>query len=171
VVYQKGLDLGIQALAELSDLDWVWTIAGDGKYRAELELQAKQLGIADRIHFVGWQSKEQLAALYQQANLFVFPSRHEGMPNAVLEAMASGLPVVASQIAGSEELVLHDQTGLLFPSEDAAGLQVGLRKLLLDVSLRKQMGSAGRERVEAEYTWRGVAARYIELLSEITGTD
>lgn len=171
VVYQKGLDLGIQALAELNDIDWKWTIAGDGKYRAELEAQAEQHGIADRIHFVGWQSKEQLAALYQQANLFVFPSRHEGMPNAVLEAMASGLPVVASEIAGSEELVVHDQTGLLFPSEDAARLREGLKKLLLDAALRKQMGSAGRARVEAEYTWSSVAAHYINLLSEITGTD
>ena len=171
VVYQKGLDLGMQALAELEDLDWEWTIAGDGNCRAELQVQAEQLGISSRIHFVGWQSKEQLAALYRQANLFVFPSRHEGMPNAMLEAMACGLPVIASEIAGSEELVLHNQTGLLFPSEDVVGLRDELRVLLVDAALRKRMGAAGRARVEAEYTWGGVAARYIDLLSEITGTD
>ncbi len=167
VVHQKGLDLGIKALAGLGDLDWEWTIAGDGKSRNPLQIQAEQLGIADRINFVGWQSKEELNALYQKSNLFLFPSRHEGMPNAVLEAMACGLPVIASKIAGSEELVLHKKTGLLIESEDVESLRKGLKELMPDDQARKQMGIAGRDRVEKKYSWHEVAASYIVRLTKI----
>jgi glycogen(starch) synthase len=171
VVFQKGLDLGMWAMAQIPQLEWKWTIAGDGGYREELEAQAKHLGIADRVDFVGWQSKEQLTALYQQANLFLFPSRHEGMPNAMLEAMASGLPVIASNIAGSEELVVHNKTGLLFPSEDREALKEDLLRLLPDAALRRQMGDASRLRVEDQYSWEEVANRYLTILSEIKGMD
>ena len=170
VVYQKGLDLALSVLTSLKEYDWEWTIAGDGVARQELELLAKQLKIDDRIHFVGWQSKEQLTTLYHTANIFLFPSRHEGMPNAVLEAMASGLPVVASEIAGNEELVLPNQTGILFTSEDQNGLRQGLERLLSNAELRQQMGAAGRRRVESEYTWDKVAREYTSLISKITGS-
>ena len=74
---------------------------------------AEEYGINGRIRFAGWLSSEQLKEQYAAANVFLFPSRHEGMPNAVLEAMASGLPVVATRIAGNEELVVDGETGSL----------------------------------------------------------
>lgn len=169
VVYQKGFDLGMHALAELRDLAWTWTIAGDGGARPELELMAKELGIAERIRFVGWQEKEQLRSLYQDANLFLFPSRHEGMPNAVLEAMASGLPVIATQIAGSEELVVHNETGLLVPADDVQMLTNALKTLVPDEAARERMGKASRLKVEKEYSWASVASQYIQLSKEILG--
>ena len=167
VVYQKGLDLGMRALAELRDLDWTWTIAGDGGALPELKELAQEFGIAERIKFVGWQEKEQLHVLYKDANLFLFPSRHEGMPNAVLEAMASGLPVIATQIAGSEELVVHNETGLLVPTEDWKMITNDLKTLITDEVARKQMGAASRIRVEAKYSWVSVASHYIHLAEEV----
>ena len=166
IVYQKGLDLGLRALAQLKDLDWHWSIAGDGPQMEPLQSLARELGISERVTFLGWQSKEDLAQAYQQANLFLFPSRHEGMPNAVLEAMSSGLPVVATRIAGSEELVLDGETGLLVPSEDVDALRDALRTVLSDAVLREKMGTASRLRVEREYSWESVALQYSEYLKK-----
>jgi len=171
LVYQKGLDLAARALSELKDLDWGWVISGDGSYRSEMEALCIELGISDRVIFTGWQTRQQLKDRYHDANLFVFPSRHEGMPNAVLEAMASGLPVVASRIAGNEELVIPGKTGLLVPVESISDLRSSLRALIEDEESRTKMGAAGRDRVEASYSWVFVAGEYSHLLSKMLETD
>lgn len=168
VVYQKGLDVLFEALARLRDLPWQLTIVGDGPYRAVLESQAEALGLRERIRFAGWQSPERIPDFYRQANLFVFPSRDEGMPNAVLEAMASGLPVVATRIAGNEELITPE-TGRLVPKENVVALSGALGELLRDAALRQQMGEAARQRVMAHYTWEAAARRYLALIQEVVG--
>ena len=167
LVHQKGLDLAMHALAGLKDREWEWVIVGDGPQMNGLKSLAKKLGIDDRIVFSGWQSRDQLNDQYKQSNLFLFPSRHEGMPNAVLEAMASGLPVIASHIAGNEELVVNNETGLLMPSENVAALRDALEKLLDNVPLRKQMGGASRRRVEEHYSWDNTAQQYALLLERV----
>lgn len=167
LVHQKGLDLAMRALGGLKEFPWEWRIAGDGPQRAGLQSLAKQLGIEDRVFFLGWQSREELLACYQQANIFLFPSRHEGMPNAMLEAMASGLPVIASCIAGNEDLVVSGETGYLVPSEDVESLQVALKKLLMDPTLREQLGRASRQHVEANYNWESTAQQYVFLLEKV----
>jgi glycogen(starch) synthase len=132
-----------------------------------LKVLARELGIAERVHFLGWQSREQLLEQYQWSNLFLFPSRHEGMPNAVLEAMASGLPVIASRIAGNEELVLQEKTGFLVESENVNSLQSALLKLMKNSSLRETMGTASRRRVEEFYSWQNTAKQYEHLLEKV----
>jgi len=169
VVYQKGFDLGLRALAGLQHINWEWRIAGDGPEMDGLKSLAHELGIAERVTFLGWHSREDLAQWYHRSNLFLFPSRHEGMPNAVLEAMASGLPVVATRIAGSEELVVDGLTGLLVNTEDVDSLRDGLRRLLVEEKTREQMGRASRKRVEEEYSWENVARQYSEYLEKIGG--
>ncbi len=166
LVHQKGLDLAMHALADLKDMEWEWVIVGDGPQMHTLKSLAQKLELEEHIVFTGWQSREQLNEHYKQSNLFLFPSRHEGMPNAVLEAMASGLPVIASQIAGNEELVSNDETGLLVPSEDVEALRESLKKLLNDVPLRKQMGMASRRRVEENYSWENTAKQYALILEQ-----
>jgi glycosyltransferase involved in cell wall biosynthesis len=167
LVHQKGLDLAMRALAELKELEWEWCIAGDGPQINVLRTLANELGIQDRISFPGWRSHAELVECYKGSNLFLFPSRHEGMPNVVLEAMASGLPIIASRIAGNEDLVVDGETGLLFPSEDVASLRVALRKLLTDSSQRQVMGNASRRRVEALYSWETTAQQYALLLERV----
>jgi len=166
IVYQKGLDLLFDALGQLKDLPWQLDLVGDGPRVSHLKEQAASLGLADKIRFLGWLSRAELPKTYQQANLFVYPSRHEGMPNAVLEAMASGLPVLATRIAGNEELVSAD-TGVLVAPEDAAALQAALGPLLVDAGLRQRLGSAARQRVEQTYSWHGVAQAYLDLMRKI----
>lgn len=167
LVHQKGLDLAMYALEGLKELDWEWCIAGDGPEMHTLQALARQLGIADRIQFLGWQSREQLVETYHQTNVFLFPSRHEGMPNAVLEAMASGMPVIASCIAGNEELVVNDKTGYLVASEDMEALQSALKKLLSDPVLRQEMGRTSRQLVEHSYSWESTARQYAHLLEKV----
>lgn len=167
LVYQKGIDLAIRALARLRDFDWQWHIAGDGPRMDTLRSLAREQGIDDRVVFLGWQSREELLQCYQQSNLFLFPSRHEGMPNAVLEAMASGLPVIASRIAGNEELVLHEKTGLLVESENLESLTAALQELIQDPSRAQQMGAASRQRVEESFGWENTARQYAALLEKV----
>ena len=166
LVYQKGLDLAMCALAGLKDIRWEWHIAGDGPQMQALQSLAKELDVEGRVIFHGWQAREKLIELYKQCNLFLFPSRHEGMPNAVLEAMASGLPVIASRIAGSEELVMDGETGFLVPSEDVESLGVAIRKMVNDMALREKMGAASYRRVEEHYSWETTARQYALLLEK-----
>lgn len=167
IVHQKGLDLAMRALAGLKDLEWEWNIVGDGPQMDALQSLAKALGIDDRVSFLGWQSRENLIKRYKQSNLLLFPSRDEGMPNAVLEAMASGLPVIASRIAGNEELVVDGETGILFPSEDRDSLHDALHKLIADSSLRQKMGIASRCRAGEHYSWENTARQYAFLLEKV----
>ena len=167
VVFQKGLDVLFRALAALpTELDWELEIIGDGDARPALTLEAAQLGIAPRLTFSGWQDRAVIAERYRAADLFVFPSRDEGMPNVVLEAMASGLPIVATAIAGSEELVREGENGHLVPTENAPALTDALARLITQPETRRALGRASRERIEREYTWARVAACYLDLLRE-----
>jgi glycosyltransferase involved in cell wall biosynthesis len=169
LVYQKGLDVLFDSLGRLKEFPWDLTLVGDGPQREALEESTQEKNIADRIVFKGWLDKDRLIRYYNKSNLFVFPSRHEGMPNAVLEAMASGLPVIATQIAGNEELIHPGKTGLLVPSGDVDALEKALRDLLPDPIRREQMGLAARVRVTKHYTWTQVARQYLSLFETITG--
>jgi glycosyltransferase involved in cell wall biosynthesis len=139
-------------------------LVGDGPQRRQLEALAASLGIADRVAFHGWQSKERVADFCRSASCLVNPSRYEGMPNTVLEAMASGLPVVASNVGGNNDLVVPGETGFLFDLPDVAALRRDLEALAGDPALGRSMGARGRDRAIAEHSWLGVAARYVELL-------
>lgn len=168
LVYQKGFDLGIRALARLKHLDWQWKIAGDGPEMESLKSLVREQGISHRVVFLGWQSREELLQCYKQSNLFLFPSRHEGMPNAVLEAMASGLPVIASRIAGNEELVLPQTTGLLVESENIDALTAALQELIDNPARGQHLGAASRQRVEQFFGWENTARQYEALLENIS---
>jgi glycosyltransferase involved in cell wall biosynthesis len=167
LVYQKGLDLLLEALSDLGDLTWRLTIVGDGPELVPLMEQAQSLGLDDQVDFVGWKSRRALNAYYQQANLFVFPSRHEGMPNALLEAMSSGLPAIATDIAGNQELVVDGKNGFLVPSGDVDALKKALRTLISQQTLRTEMGRAARQHILDSYSWQATAQAYLNLLKQV----
>ena len=171
VVYQKGLDLLLHALANLTDRGWTLTIVGDGPLRPSLETLAQNLGIAEQVKFVGWKKNDALWAEYQRANLFTYPSRHEGMPNVVLEAMAAGLPVIATRIAGNEELVVPETTGLLIEPENQQQLETALKSLMDDAARKAAFGAAARARTEQHYPWERVAEQYVKILERIVGSQ
>ncbi len=160
----KGPDVLLRALAQLKACDWHCTLVGDGPQRPELEALARSAGLTERLTFAGWQPRDALLSWYQRASVFVLPSRQEGMPNALLEAMACGLPAVATRVSGSAELVLEGETGFLVPPEDDTALAQALKELILSPSLRAAMGARARKRAEREYSWERAAGLYAEIM-------
>jgi glycosyltransferase involved in cell wall biosynthesis len=132
-------------------------IAGDGDLREELEARSAQLGLGKRIEFRG--DIDDVPALLRDADIYVQPSFQEGMPNSVLEAMAAGLPIVATQVSGNVDLVTDGDNGLLVPPGDAAALAAAIGRLLEDPALARRMGERSRMRVEREFGLPSVMAR------------
>jgi glycosyltransferase involved in cell wall biosynthesis len=163
LAYQKAPDVLLRALARITDKDFTCEIVGDGPDRAALEQLARELGLFDRIVFRGWVAREDLPACYHAADIVALPSRMEGMPNVVLEAMAHALPVVATDVPGTRDIVRADETGFLVPAEDDAALAAAIARLIEQPALRSAMGDAARARILAEHTWPQAAAAYLRL--------
>lgn len=136
------------------------TMVGDGPHRSMLEAEANRLGIVDAVSWLGWMAKPELAQLYRDVDIFLNPSLYEGMPNTVMEAMASGLPVIASAVAGNDELVEHDRTGLLFNLDDRDALAEAMVFLSANPHLRASYGRSGRAAVVSKYSWEATAQHY-----------
>jgi len=162
----KRLDVLLQAMRSLRDVHIV--IVGDGPERVRLEAMSARLGLASHIHFVGQQDdvRTWLAAM----DVFVLSSDWEGMSNAVLEAMAAELPVVATTVGGTPEVVVDGMTGLLVPPRDPQALAQAIHALLVDPERRNKMGQAGRDRVRHHFTVERMVEKteslYEQLLAE-----
>jgi glycosyltransferase involved in cell wall biosynthesis len=142
-------------------------VVGDGPMRVSLEELSIRLGIEKAVHFAGYQSRpEQFLGVM---DVFALTSRMEGLPLAILEAWASGLPVVASAVGGVPDLIDHGRTGLLFPSGEEATLANLLGELLRDTDRAHALGDAGREEVLARYDLQRMAADYERHYRELLG--
>lgn len=130
---------------------------GDGPSRGALVDESTSLGLAGRVHFVG--TLPNVPNPHGLLDISVLPSRTEGFPNAVVEAMAAGRPVVATAVGGTPEAVVPGRTGFLVPSGDQTSLHDALVQLLESPELRREFGSAGRERARVEYHVDAVLAR------------
>ncbi|CAO3439839.1 glycosyltransferase family 4 protein [Azospirillum doebereinerae] len=164
LVHQKAVDVMLAALAGLDGpARPLLTVVGDGPERSALEEQARRLGLEGCVTFAGWVARDRLADTYRAHDVLVSPSRFEGMSLVLQEAMACGLPVVATRIPGSEELIVDGVTGLLVAPEDAAGLAAAVARFTADPTLIRSWGLAGRRWVETRYTWRAAAEAYLAL--------
>jgi glycosyltransferase involved in cell wall biosynthesis len=141
----KGVYDLIDAAKELRDLPVLIQIAGHGVEYDNAVALVKELQLDECIQFLGWVNSEQKMNLLQKSDIYVLPSYFEGYPNALLEAMASGLPCVASRITSTPDIIEDGTTGLLFPAGDATALAAQLRKLVEDPQKRIQVGEAGRK--------------------------
>ena len=143
-------------------------IAGEGPEREKLEREARQLGLTEQIKFLGWQRA--MGSIFSRWDIFAMPSLTEGFPMAALEAMAHGLPVVATQVGGLPELVEDGRTGCLVPPSKPQALAGALRTLILDAKRRQEMGAAGRRRAREEFSVDRMvaqtAAMYESLLAK-----
>jgi glycosyltransferase involved in cell wall biosynthesis len=122
----------------------------------------QEAGLGERVRLLGY--REDVADLMAAADIFVLPSRFEGLPMSVIEAMLVGLPVIATNVRGPAEQVVPELTGLLVPSGDASALAAALGRLAADAALRGQMGAAGRKRAVQRYDEAKVVARTLDLL-------
>jgi L-malate glycosyltransferase len=165
---EKGHDVLIDAAAEVLRRfpDAQFEMVGHGGERPALEARAAALGVAHAVSFLG--HRDDIPARLAAADIFVLPSRSEAFPNAVLEAMASALPVVASSVGGILELVENGRTGLLAPPGNTFALADRLSRLMANPGLGNRLGEAARAEVEARYSFdRMVAAFERVYLSEL----
>jgi glycosyltransferase involved in cell wall biosynthesis len=147
----KGHDLLLEAFAAADPraVGAHLVLVGDGDRRPALEQQARDLGIADRVHLPGAEADPR--GVYGAMDIAAQASRSEGMPNALLEAGAAGLPIVATAVGGTTDIIPSDATGIVVPAGDVAAIAGGLRRLLEDGTLRDRMGAAVREHVVASF--------------------
>lgn len=158
---QKRVGDLIDAFAAVADEfpDRELVIVGSGRSEAELRRRAAQSRAADRIRFTGKVPDEEVPRQYASAELFVLPSRWEGHPLSLLEAWASGLPVVASDVKGVREFVEHGENGYLVDPKTPGALADGLRYALRRSDEARRWGREGRKRVDEEFAWRRCAER------------
>src|SRR5262245_50979038 len=142
-------------------------IAGDGACLPALQTVTRELGLADRVRFLG--QVRDVPAVLGRASLFVLPSRTEGVSLTLLEAMARGLPVVATRVGGNPEVVVEGETGLLVPAGSPADLARAMLRLQRDPDRCRRMGLAGRKRVERHFDIRRLVANYEDLYTRLGG--
>jgi colanic acid/amylovoran biosynthesis glycosyltransferase len=167
-IEKKGLDVAVAAVGQLvaAGHDVTLDLAGDGPEREALQAQAKQLGIADRVRFLGFLPNQELLDRLSSYTLFLHPSRdtasgdREGIPNSMLEAMAYGLPVVATSHSGIPEAVKHGIEGLLIEQNNVDALVRAVSTAVANAESYRVMSAASRARIESEFS----AQRAIEEL-------
>jgi glycosyltransferase involved in cell wall biosynthesis len=160
---QKGFDVFLQALREVPEVSAV--IVGDGEQRTDLHALADRLGVQDRVEWIGWCDDPR--SFLPWFDVFVLPSRFEGFPLALLEALLAQRAVVATDVGSVAEAVLPEQTGLLIPSDDPVALAAAIQRLLADDALRARFGAAGRELVLSRFTATHMASSFERLYGEI----
>ena len=168
LVYRKGLiDLVKSAeyvCKECADASFI--LAGKGALRSTLEKMVHDLKLESKFSFLGFIAQDELIKHYQINTIYVLPSYYEGLPTTILEAMSCGMPVVATGIPGTNEVVVDGETGILVPPKNPKALADAIIKLLKDEKLRKKMGKAGRKRVEKEFSWEKITRKVVEIYKE-----
>jgi glycosyltransferase involved in cell wall biosynthesis len=161
---QKGHETLLRAAVDVPEATFV--LAGEGPERDRLEARALELGISDRVRFVG--HRDDIPQLLAASDVFALPSLFEGTPLSILEAMAARRAIVACAVGGTTELLAPDRTGLLVPPADPAALAAQLRRVLRDPGLRHALGAAAYERVQQHFTIETMTTRvtriYLQLL-------
>lgn len=150
----KGVDALIRLLPHLPDTRLV--IAGDGHIRRDLSKLAAQSGVAERVLFLGDVPHREVAGYLRQADAFVLNSTYEGLPHVVLEAMAAGAPVIATDAGGTGEVVEHEVTGLLIPIGDAAALQAAVERLWREPALCRQLTAEAARRLHGHFDFEAM---------------
>jgi L-malate glycosyltransferase len=162
----KGHDVLLHAAIEVTRAwpDAIFQFVGDGPLRASLEQQAASAGLGDHVRFLG--HRDDVGDILTASDLFAFPSFMEAFPNGVMEAMASGLPVVATKVGGIPELVQHGRNGLLVPPGDSAALAGAILRMLGSPADADEYGRAARKTIAARYSFERMVTTFEALWEE-----
>ncbi|HEY3242023.1 MAG TPA: glycosyltransferase [Phycisphaerae bacterium] len=158
----KGLDELIAAMVRVrAHTACRLVLVGDGPYREHIERAARRGGLADAVLFLG--SRGDVSQLLPLADVFAFPSRTEGLPNALLEALAAGCPIVTTDVPGCRDIIRHEVTGLLVPRGDVRRLSDAIAKLLVDRRLGQSLGQAAALDAVERFSLNRMLSQYVEL--------
>ncbi|MCX7357630.1 MAG: glycosyltransferase [Alphaproteobacteria bacterium] len=161
----KAHDTTLRALQRIPDA-YLW-IAGDGPDEAILKSQAQDLGVANRVRFLGW--RDDAPSLYRTADLVLFPSRFEPLGNVVIQSWAHGVPVIAAKSAGPGALIRDGEDGFLIEIDDAEALAAKTKVLLADKDLSAKFVANGAQRVETEFSEAAIVAQWRALFDALGG--
>lgn len=161
----KGIDVFLRALAQLPPHVYGW-IAGEGPDAAKLEALAKELGVTDRVRFLGWRTDR--TSLMRTSDCLVFPSRFEPFGNSFAQAWGAGCPLVTTESEGPMQYVQDGQDALVTPIDDVAALTKAIQRLIDDPLLGERLAKAGLERFESAFTREACVARYRALYQSLT---
>jgi len=166
----KRIDTIIRALARIADLPFVFNIIGDGDIKLNLMSLAKDLNILDKINFTGILPNREIPKILKENHCFILASEREGRSNSLLEAMAAGLPVIASNIQGNSELIINNQNGFLFPVNNDKRLSEIIMDFCANYNTQKDIGINARNTlIKLGLTWNNSAQNYIYLYKKTTG--
>ncbi len=165
---RKGIKYVIDAVKKLSEKypRIKLKIVGEGNAKKELIKQAQELLIEDRVEFTGLIPHDKLPEVYNSAQVFVLPSLNEGMSNTMLEAIAAGLPIIATDTGGTQELLKENINGFIVEPRNSEDIAKKIEALLTDNELRRKMALESRRRAE-RFSWKSVADKYLELYKNI----
>lgn len=162
----KGLDELVAAFARLvRQTSAQLVLVGGGAYEGTVRRCIRKRGLDDRVHMLG--ARTDVGSLLKLADVFVLPSRTEGMPNALLEAMAAGRPIVTTDVPGCRDLIEHEHTGLLVGSRDEVALCDAMARLLKDRRLAVELGRRASRHVDSQYTFSRCVDRYETVYREV----
>lgn len=163
----KGIFVLLEAFGRFPGDCRLW-FAGDGPDRARLEKAVRDAGLSDRVNLLGFTVGKDKLAVLSSAYAMVLPSYHEGIPYAIIEGLASGLPVIATAVGGIPEVVRDGTDGFLVPAGDPVALAYAMERLLLDRPLRDKMAKKARER-SFDFSVERISRQYIEVYKEVIG--
>jgi len=161
--HEKGPDMVVKALRDVPRA-FLW-MAGSGAYEETVKALAAELGLMDRIRFLGW--RDDIHALLPAADIYICASRFEAHGNIVLEAWTHGLPIVSVRSPGPEHLIDDGRTGLLIPNEAPEAMAQAVNLLIADPALARRIGDAGRHEVETVYSEQAIMKQYRELFERL----
>jgi len=162
---RKGLDYLLYALKIANNVKCV--IVGDGPQREHLLSLMRTLGLQDRVIFTGYVPQEDLKHFYAAADFFVLPSLAEGLPLVVLEALATGTPIIASKVAGIPDIVVEGYNGLMVPPRDVESLSEAIQKLADAPDIRKKMGIHAHQTVNEKFSWKCIAKEVLRVYESL----
>ena len=148
-------------------LDISFLLAGKGRDLDTMKKKVKKLGLQDKFIFLGQVGKDQLVRLYKQSTIFAFPSYHEGIPTVVLEAMACGLPIIATNVRGNRDLILSGKNGILVPPHSPKELADAISMLLNDNEMRIELGKNARKTIEEKFTLDIIFANVLQCYESL----
>lgn len=167
IVYAKGAQDLISALKDI-DSDFKLLIVGDGPYKEELERIASQhQSLENKIEFLGYKTGTEIPEILKQTDIFVNPSYSEGLPTSVMEACAAGCATIATDVGGTNEIILDDITGLLYTPHNCQELREKLNYLIENPILRNKYGAKAQSYVQEQFSWDEITGRWVDLIEHV----